>query len=160
MDLLRQLGELFLEAVPTIIIVFVFYLFLRWAFFKPLGKVMDERAERTVGARKEAEAAKAAAAEKVRAYDEALKKARSAVYAEQDAKRKVILEERAGVIREARKAATARVAEAKQRIAGEMGAARAQLEAATPMLAGEIVQAVFARRSGPGNGRRPSGGGA
>ena len=156
MDILRQLGELFLEAVPTIIIVFLFYLFLRWAFFTPLGKVMDERAERTEGARKEAEAAKAAAADKARAYDEALKKARSAVYAEQDAKRKVILDERAGVIREARKTATARVAVAKNRIAGETAAARAQLEDATPMLAGEIVEAVFARRSG--NGRHPSGG--
>lgn len=160
MEILRQLGELFLEAVPTIVIVFLFYLFLRWAFFTPLGKVMAERQARTEGARKEAEAAKAAAEEKVRTYDEALRKARSAVYAEQDARRKTILDERAAVIREARKAATARVASAKKEIAAETAAARTQLEASTPALAGEIMEAVFARRPGPRTGPRPAGGAA
>lgn len=150
MEILKQLGELFIEAVPTIIIVFLFYLFLRWAFFGPITRVMAERAARTEGARREAEEAKAAAGEKVRAYEEALKKARGAVYAEQDARRRVILDERAAMIRDARKTATERVASAKDRIAAESAATRAQLEAGTPALAGEIVEAVFARRPRPG----------
>jgi F-type H+-transporting ATPase subunit b len=150
MEILNQLGELFLEAVPTIIIVFLFYVFLRWAFFNPIAKVMAERAARTEGARREAEEAKAAAEEKVRAYEEALKKARGTVYAEQDARRRAILDERAAMIREARKAATERVAAAKDRIAAEAATTRAQLEQQSPALAGEIVEAVFARRPGPG----------
>lgn len=143
MEILRQLGDLFLQAVPTVIIVFLFYLFMRWAFFKPLTRVMDEREKRTEGARKEAEAACAAAEEKVRAYEEAMKKARGAVYAEQDAERKALLDRRAEQIREARRRANERTAVAKQQIAQETAAARAQLDAQTPALAGEIVQQVF-----------------
>jgi len=143
MDVLRQLGDLFIQAIPTIVIVFLFYLFLRAFFFKPLERVMDEREKRTAGARKEAEQAQAAAEEKVRAYDEAMKKARAAVYAEQDAERKVLLDRRSEQVREARRKANERVAAAKQQIAQEADAARAQLEAQTPELANEIVENVF-----------------
>src|SRR5579863_5623288 len=95
MEIVHTLGELFLEAVPTVIIVFLFYLLLRSTFFVPLMRVMEERSARTEGARREAEASQAAAREKVRAYEEALRKARAAVYAEQDVARRAILEERA-----------------------------------------------------------------
>jgi hypothetical protein len=40
MEILRQLGDLFLQAVPTVIIVFLFYVFMRWAFFTPIQKAM------------------------------------------------------------------------------------------------------------------------
>ncbi len=152
MEILNQLGELFLEAVPTIIIVFLFYLFMRWAFFTPITKVMAERAARTEGAQREAEEAKVAAGEKIRTYEEALKKSRAAVYAEQDARRKTILDERSTMIRDARKVAAEQVAQAKTVIAAEAATTRAQLDAQTPALAEEIVEAVFARRPEPGGG--------
>ena len=62
MEILRQLGELFLQAVPTVLIIFVFYLLMRALFFKPLMAVMAEREARTAGARKAAEMAQAVAA--------------------------------------------------------------------------------------------------
>ena len=143
MDVLYQLADLFIQAIPTIVIVFLFYLFLRAVFFKPLARVMDEREKRTAGARLEAEQARAAAEEKVKAYEDAMKKARAAVYAEQDAERKVLLERRAEQVREARRQANEKVAAAKQQILQETAAARAQLESQTPELAREIVQNVF-----------------
>jgi F0F1-type ATP synthase membrane subunit b/b' len=94
-DIVHQLGELFLQAVPTVLIVLAFYLILRSLFFKPLLQVMAERDSRTAGARKAAEAAQAAAAEKVKQYQDALKQARAQVYGEQDAARKKLLDERA-----------------------------------------------------------------
>jgi len=63
MEILRQLGELFLQAVPTVLIILVFYFILRGLFFRPLLKVMAEREARTIGARKAAERAQQAAAE-------------------------------------------------------------------------------------------------
>ena len=51
-DLVRQIGELFLRAVPVALIVVVFYLVLRSLFFQPLLKVMAERDARTLGAQK------------------------------------------------------------------------------------------------------------
>src|SRR5882757_2963045 len=100
--IVHQLGELFLQAVPTVLIILLFYFILRALFFKPLLAVMAERDSRTAGAEKAAEAARAAAAEKVKQYQEALKLARGQVYAEQEASRKKLLEERAAQLKEAR----------------------------------------------------------
>lgn len=150
MEILQQLGELFLAAVPTVIIVFIFYLVLRFTFFGPLGRVMAERAARTEGARREAETSQAAAREKVRGYEEALKKARAAVYAEQDAARRVILDERATAAREARARAMERVTAQKAQIAMEVATATVQLEVSTPQLAAEIVKTLLNPRSGQG----------
>src|SRR6266436_8449691 len=101
-EIVHQLGELFLQAVPTVLIVLAFYLILRALFFRPLLAVMAERDARTVGARKAAEAAEAAAIEKVKQYQEALKKARAQVYAEQESARKKLLDERAARLKDAR----------------------------------------------------------
>src|SRR6267143_805808 len=90
-EIVHQLGELFLQAVPTVLIVLAFYLMMRALFFKPLLAVMAERDARTAGARKAAATAEAMAAEKVKQYQEALKKARAQVYAEQEAARKKVL---------------------------------------------------------------------
>ena len=46
----HQLGGLFLQAVPTVLIVLLFYAILRAIFFKPLLQVMAEREARTAGA--------------------------------------------------------------------------------------------------------------
>ncbi|MGB6198316.1 MAG: hypothetical protein WBF35_02090, partial [Candidatus Acidiferrales bacterium] len=56
MDLVHQLGELFLAALPTVVLVFLFYFFLRWSFFKPIERVLAERRTRTEGARRAADA--------------------------------------------------------------------------------------------------------
>jgi len=45
-EIVNQLGELFLAAVPTVIIVFLFYLFMRWSFFQPMERVLSERRKR------------------------------------------------------------------------------------------------------------------
>jgi F-type H+-transporting ATPase subunit b len=152
-----QLGELFLQAVPTVLIILLFYFILRAIFFKPLLKVMAERDARTVGARKAAEAAQAAAAEKTKQYQEALKQARAKVYAEQEAARKKILDERAELVKEARAKASAQVVGAKERIEGELAAARRDLEAGVAQLSAEIVRRILQappRPSSPARGAR------
>ena len=108
-SLVHQIGELFLRAVPVALIVLVFYFVLRSLFFKPILAVMAEREARTLGAQKSAEAAQAAAAEKVRQYEEALRQAKAKVYAEQEAERKKLLDERAAVLKDARSKASAEV---------------------------------------------------
>src|SRR3990172_1243479 len=105
MDLLHQLGELFLAAVPTAIVVFLFYLFLRWSFFRPLQQVLAER------------------------------RARAEVFAEQEATRRVALEERSKVIQQARSRATDEVQAGKARLGEEIGAAQKALETSAQQLA-------------------------
>jgi F-type H+-transporting ATPase subunit b len=149
-EIVHQLGELFLQAVPTVLIVLAFYLILRALFFKPLMAVMAERDARTVGARKAAEAAEAAAAEKVKQYQEALKKARAQVYAEQEAARKKLLDERAARLKDARTKAAERVAEAKEQIAKDLAEALKELHSSVTQLAMEIARRVLQMPRLPG----------
>jgi F-type H+-transporting ATPase subunit b len=148
--IVHQLGELFLQAVPTALIILLFYFILRALFFKPLLAVMAERDSRIVGAEKAAEAAQAAAAEKVRQYQEALKQARGQVYAEQEAARKKLLEERAAKIKDARTHAAGEVSGAKARIAAELAAARRDVEATVAQLSAEIARRILETPPRPG----------
>src|SRR3984893_2736873 len=150
-EIVHQLGELFLQAVPTVLIILTFYLMLRALFFKPVLAVMAERDARTAGARKAAAAAEAAAAEKAKQYQEALKQARAQVYAEQEAARKRVLDERAALVKEARSKAAAEVAAGKDRIAKELAAALREVQSSVGQLAAEIARRVL--QVGP----RPSG---
>ena len=142
-EIVHQLGELFLQAVPTVLVILLFYFILRAIFFKPLLAVMAERDARTAGAQKAAEAAQVAAAEKVKQYQEALKQARGQVYAEQEAARKKLLDERAAQLKEARAKASVEVSAAKERIAGELAAARREVEATVSQLSAEIARRIL-----------------
>ncbi len=146
----HQLGELFLQAVPTVLIILLFYFILRAIFFKPLLLVMAERDSRTVGAQKAAEAAQAAAAEKIKQYQEALKQARGQVYAEQEAARKRLLEGRATQLKAARAKASSEVSAAKERIAAELAAARRDVEATVGQLSAEIARRILQNPPRPG----------
>src|SRR5947209_2095270 len=142
-EIVHQLGDLFLQALPTALIVLVFYIVLRFLFFKPLLAIMAEREARTAGAQKAAESAQSAAAEKVKQYQEALKKARAQVYAEQEAARKKLLDERAAQLKEARTKTASEVSAAKDGIAREVATARRELEASAGQLAAEIARRVL-----------------
>jgi len=148
--IVHQLGELFLQAVPTALIILLFYFILRAVFFKPLLAVMAERSSRTIGAEKAAEAAEAAAAEKVKQYHEALKQARGQVYAEQEAARRKLLDERARQIKNARTKAAGEVSAAKARIAAELAAARRDVEASVGQLSAEIARRILQNPPRPG----------
>ncbi len=142
-EIVHQLGELFLQAVPTVLILIVFYVVLKFLFFAPLLKVMAERDARTVGARKAAETAQAAAAEKLKQYQEALKQARAKVYAAQEGERKKLLDDRASLLKDTRGKAASEVAKAKDRVAGELAAARKDIETTVAQLSAEIARRVL-----------------
>ena len=149
-DIVHQLGELFLQAVPTVLIILLFYFILRALFFKPLLQVMAERDSRTLGAQKAAEAAQVAAADKVKQYQEALKQARGQVYSEQEATRKRLLDERAAQLKDARTKAAAEVTAAKNRVAAELAAARRDVEATVAQLSAEIARRILQSPPRPG----------
>jgi F0F1-type ATP synthase membrane subunit b/b' len=154
-EILNQLGDLFLSAVPTVILVFLFYLFLRWSFFGPLERVLSERHKRAVGARQEAEASRAAVQEKLRAYNEALRKARGEIFIEQEAVRRRVMDERQASVIAARSAAQQELQAAKKALAADEEAARVQLERSSDVLAGEIAENILAGApSSPGGARR------
>jgi F0F1-type ATP synthase membrane subunit b/b' len=143
MEILRQLAELFLQAVPTVVIVFLFYLFLRWAFFTPIQKAMAERDAKIEGARREAAALEAEAGKELQDYNNRLRKVRGELYAEQEAARQVVLDERARLLKAMRSRALEEVEEAKKKIAAEQVSARHEVQSRTDSLAAEIVRVIL-----------------
>jgi len=143
MEILHQLAELFLQAVPTVVIVFLFYLFLRWAFFTPIQKAMAERDAKIEGARREAAALEAEAGKELQDYNDRLRKVRGELYAEQEAARQVVLDERARLLKAMRSRALEEVEEAKKKIAAEQVSARHEVESQTDSLAAEIVRVIL-----------------
>jgi F0F1-type ATP synthase membrane subunit b/b' len=143
-EILNQLGDLFLSAVPTVILVFLFYLFLRWSFFGPLERVLSERHKRAAGARLEAEASRVTMQEKLRAYNEALRKERGEIFVEQETVRRRVLEDRQAAVSAARSAAQKELQAAKTALAAEVEAARVELEQSSVALADEIAESILA----------------
>jgi F0F1-type ATP synthase membrane subunit b/b' len=148
MEIVHQLEKLFLGAVPTVIVVLLFYFFMRWAFFGPIMKAMAERSAKIEGARAEAAAAEAGAKQELDTYHEALRKARAEIYAQQEAARQEALDSRAKLLKTMRTHAQDDVNAAKKRIAAELEAARTEVERATPELAGRIAQAILRNPGG------------
>jgi F0F1-type ATP synthase membrane subunit b/b' len=143
MEILHQLGDLFLEAVPTIVIVLLFYFFLRWGFFTPIQRAMAERTARIEGARAEAAAVEAEAKNELDAYHSAIRKARAQIYAEQETARQAVLDERTRLLAAMRTRVQDDVNAAKKRIAAETAAARTEIERDSPTLAAQIAQTIL-----------------
>jgi F0F1-type ATP synthase membrane subunit b/b' len=150
MDLVRQLGQLFLAAVPTVLLVFLFYFFLRWSFFTPIEHVLAERRARIEGARRAADASRHEAQEKLRVYRAALKNASAQLYTEQDASRRQAVEQREAAIRTARAAAQESVRVAKLQQEREFASARAALVEPSIALGRQIARS-FLTPSVPGS---------
>jgi len=143
-EIVNQLGALFLSAVPTVIIVFLFYFFMRWSFFGPLERVLSERHKRAEGAKVEAEASREAVREKLRSYNSSMKTARAEIFTEQESERRRTLDQRQTTINNARAAAQTALQEAKKNLAAEVKAAQTELEQSSAVLADQIAEAVLA----------------
>jgi F0F1-type ATP synthase membrane subunit b/b' len=147
MEIAHQLGKLFLGALPTVIVILLFYYFLRWAFFGPVQKAMADRSARIEGARAEAAAAEAGAKQELDSYHDAVRKARGEIYAEQEAARQEALDNRSKLLKAMRQRAQEDVNAAKKRIDGELAAARAEVERESPALAAQIARAILDKPS-------------
>jgi F0F1-type ATP synthase membrane subunit b/b' len=152
MEILRQLGQLFLQAIPTVILVFLFYLFMKWAFFAPIRRAMEERHARIEGARAEAAAVEEVAKNEMDAYHEALRKARAEIFDGQEKQRQAVLEERSRLLKAMRARAREEAEEAKKKLQAELATARAQVERDTPALAAEIARVILENPSALGGG--------
>ena len=137
------LVPLFVGALPTVLLVFFMFFFLRWAFWRPFERVLAERQSRTEGARKEAEALLASANQKLREYEESLRHARAEIFREQETSRQQALDERNQALRQAREQAGEMIRQAKLDIARDVEEAKKSLEAESQRLADEIARSLL-----------------
>jgi len=154
-ETLRQVGELLLGSIPTIIFMVLLYGIYNLLVHKPLVKVLAERREKTEGAVEKARADIAAAEARTAEYEQRLREARMTVFKHQEALRQQALQARAAALAEARNRAQAQVEQARTAIEKDKTAAQAGLQAESGKLAAEIIRIVLR----PATPRVPAGGG-
>ena len=142
-DTLKQLGELLLGAVPTVILLALLYALYTAIVHKPLRRVLEERRSKTEGAVEKSRADIAAAEARTAEYEQKLREARAAVFRAQEAKRQVALQARTNAVNEARAKAQAQVQAAKKDIESDRAAAQDGLQAEVAALAQEIMRRVL-----------------
>ncbi len=142
-ETLRQLGELLLGSVPTIILFTLLYALYTTIVHKPLQRVLAERRSKTEGAVEKSRADIAAAEARTAEYEQKLREARGAIFRAQEARRQVALQARTNALNEARSKAQAQVQAAKQAIEQDRAAAEKNLPADVAALAQEIMRRVL-----------------
>ena len=142
-ETLRQLGELLLGAVPTVIMLALLYVLYKAIVHKPLSRVLAERRSKTEGAIEKSKADIAAADARTSEYEQKLREARAAVFRAQEAKRQAAMQARTNAVNEARNTAQAQVQAAKADIERDRALAEKGLQAEAASLAQEIVRRVL-----------------
>jgi F-type H+-transporting ATPase subunit b len=122
-ETLRQLGELLLGAVPTVILLALLYALYTSIVHKPLQRVLDERRSKTEGAVEKSRADIAAAEARTTEYEQKLREARATVFRAQETKPQAALHARAAALHQAREPAQAQVQAAKTDIEKDRAAA-------------------------------------
>jgi F-type H+-transporting ATPase subunit b len=149
-DTFQQLGHLFLQAIPTVFLVFLLFVILERIFFRPLTAVLKQREELTVGALARAREQATAAEARTREYEAAFQAARQEVYRQREVDRHTNLEQRDLTLRKAREQADVLIREAQAELAGEVARAKAELDTACQPLAEEISQSLVGPDTTPG----------
>jgi F-type H+-transporting ATPase subunit b len=144
-QILNQLGQLLLRAVPTFLLVVVLHFYLKTMFFKPLGKILKQRYDATEGARKLAEESLARASQKASEYEAALRAARAEVYQAQEQVHKQLQEREAAELVEARRKSEALIQEARAALTKDVEATRANLAKDSDALADQIAETILRR---------------
>jgi F-type H+-transporting ATPase subunit b len=153
-ETLRQVGELLLGSIPTIIFMVLLYGIYNALVHKPLVRVLAERRSKTEGAIEKARADIAAAEARTAQYEQRLRDARMTIFKSHEARRQQALQARAAAVAEARSKAQAQVERARVTIAKDKTAAQTGLEAESGKLAAEIIRMVLH----PGPAQTPAGG--
>lgn len=142
-ETLRQLGDIALGSIPTIIIFLIVYACYRFIVHRPLARVLAERYERSEGAVQRARADISAAEAKTSEYEQRLREARTAIFKSQETRRQAALAARAEAVHQAREKAATQVSEARARINTDAEAAKAQLLPEVERLATQVIQSVM-----------------
>jgi F-type H+-transporting ATPase subunit b len=146
---LRQLGELLLGAVPTVLLLSTLYILYTFLVHRPLTAVLAERSSRTQGAMEKARADIAAAEARTADYEQRLREARQKVFKNQEARRQQATQHRTQLVNEARNRAQEQAKQARATLEEDKQQAMAKLQSEAGRLAGEIVRAVLRPMASP-----------
>ncbi len=141
--ILRQIGELLVSSIPTIIgllIVWAGYYFL---VHRKLQQVLKQRHALTQGAVEQAQKEIAQTEARTAEYEQRVREARAQIYKTQQAYRQHVMDERNAALAEARKQAGETVKKARTALEADMAAAKATLEQQASALADKVIEMVL-----------------
>jgi F-type H+-transporting ATPase subunit b len=142
-ELLRQLGDLALGSVPTLILFVLLVLGYRYILYRPLMKIRAERRERTAGAQEKSHLAIGLADVRAQEYEAKLRAARAEIFRGREQRIQQLNVERDNALEAARLAAQQRVHTAQEALASQSAEAQKQIEASASQLAAQVLAAVL-----------------
>jgi F-type H+-transporting ATPase subunit b len=146
---LRQLGELLLGAVPTVILLTLLYILYTFVVHRPLTAMLAERRNRTVGAMEKARTDIAFAEARTAEYEQRLREARQKIFKNEEARRQQDMQARDLAVQKSRSRAQEQVKAARAAIEEDKQQAMAKLQSDAGRLAAEILRTVLRPLSSP-----------
>lgn len=147
-EIIQQVGNLLLGAVPTILLFIVLVLAYQFLVQGPLTATLKERRARTEGAVEDAHRAIAQAEARAAEYAAKLRQARAEVFKVREQRVKQWNAERDAALDAARKTAGQKVNQARVALEAEAAEARQSLQASAGDLAAQVVRAVLPLAAG------------
>ena len=143
MDTLKQLGELLLESIPTIVCLLIVWGAYRTIVQKKLQRVLAERHAHTEGAIQEAQSQITKAEARTTEYEQRLREARSHLYRAQEARRRHLMEKRGAALAEAHRQADEKVKHARADLARDVQESQSTLQQQAEALAAQIIDSIL-----------------
>jgi F-type H+-transporting ATPase subunit b len=146
---LRQLGELLLASVPTVILLASLFAIYNFLVHRPLMRVLTERRNRTKGAMEKARGDIASVEARTADYEQKLREARVKIFKNQEARRQQAMQARADAVANARGKAQEQVKQARAALEQDKNEAMAKLQDDAGRLATEIINTVLRPLAAP-----------
>jgi F-type H+-transporting ATPase subunit b len=142
-QILRQLGELVLGSVPTMILFVLLVAAYGLLVRRPLDKILTDRRARTSGAVEQARGAIAAAEAETTVYEDKLRAAKNEIFQARDQKLKQWHAEREAALEQVRAATQEKIKAARVEIEQSAATARLQIEGMSAELSAQVLRAVL-----------------
>lgn len=141
--ILRQIGELLISSIPTIISLLIVWGGYRYIVHGKLQQVLEQRHALTQGAVQRAQEEIAKAEAKTAEYELQVREARAEIYKTQQANRQRIMDTRNAALADARKQAGDKVKEARAGLVATVVTSKAALREQADTLADKVIESVL-----------------
>ena len=141
--ILRQIGELLVSSIPTIIALLIVWVGYRFIIYGKLKQVLAQRRALTQGAIEQAQKEIAVAETRTLEYEQKVREARTQIFRAQQANRQRVMDERNAALAEARKQAGETSKRARAVLEKDVAEAKAVLEQQANALADRVIETVL-----------------
>lgn len=141
--ILRQIGELLVNSIPTIISVLILWTAYTFLVHNKLRQVLAQRHALTEGAMERAQQEIATAEKRTAEYEQRVRDARTQMYKAQQANRQRVMDQRNAALAESRKSAGEMVKKARAVLEKDTVGAEAELAQQANVLADQVIATVL-----------------